>query len=61
MDEREQDAPDEEQEPKGPSSEDSGILDHKDHSDAPGPFGTGEEQDEQEAAGNPQPEESEEE
>lgn len=41
----------EEKEPE--KDEDSELLDHEEHSDSPGPFGTGEEPTESEAAGNP--------
>jgi hypothetical protein len=49
----------EEQEPKQAQEESSGLWDTKEHSDAPGPFGTGDEQTEEEAAGNPLAEEDE--
>ncbi len=43
----------EEQEPKQASEESSGLWDSKEHSDAPGPFGTGDQQTVEEAAGSP--------
>ena len=43
----------EEQQPKQAQDDSSGLWDTKEHSDAPGPFGTGEQQTESEAAGNP--------
>ena len=43
----------EEQQPKQAQEDSSGLWDTKEHSDAPGPFGTGEQQTESEAAGNP--------
>lgn len=48
----------EEQEPKQASEESSGLWDTKEHSDAPGPFGTGDEQTVEEAAGNPDPDDA---
>ena len=47
----------EEQEPKQAQEDSSGLWDTKQHSDAPGPFGTGDEQTPAEAAGNPLAEE----
>jgi len=69
MSEREQDTEDakqegadmdsgEEQEPKQASEDSSGLWDSKEHSDAPGPFGTGDEQTVEEAAGNPDADDS---
>jgi len=51
----------EEQKPKQAEEESSGLWDTKQHSDAPGPFGTGDEQTVEEAAGNPEAEEAEDE
>ncbi len=68
MTEREQDTEDakqeaaeggrgEEQEPKQADAEQSSSFwDTEQHSDSPGPFGTGDEQTETEAAGNPEAE-----
>ena len=43
----------EEQEPKQAGEDSSTFWDTEQHSDAPGPFGTGDQQTETEAAGNP--------
>ncbi|MDQ3588553.1 MAG: hypothetical protein M3350_04890 [Actinomycetota bacterium] len=49
----------EEQEPKQADSEESSTFwDTEQHSDSPGPFGTGDEQTQAEAAGNPEAENS---
>ena len=42
-----------EQEPKQAGEDSSTLWDTEQHSDAPGPFGTGEKQTVEEAAGNP--------
>ena len=47
----------EEQEPKQAGEDSSTFWDTEQHSDAPGPFGTGDQQTESEAAGNPLAEE----
>ena len=47
----------EEQEPKQSGEDSSTFWDTEQHSDAPGPFGTGEQQTVEEAAGNPLAEE----
>ena len=50
----------EEQEPKQAGEDSSTFWDTEQHSDAPGPFGTGDQQTVEEAAGNPLAEEDEE-